>query len=149
MVIKAAISDHIILSEITKSSKAYWGYSTEQMALWDEELTITPTYIEQNMVYKFMQDKNPIAYYSLIKISATIIKLDNLFVIPQHIGKGVGKILLDDILIRSVNMGFNEIILDADPNAYLFYKKNGFKIIGQKETSIKNRYLQVMQKKLT
>ena len=62
MVIKAAISDHIILSEITKSSKAYWGYSTEQMALWDEELTITPTYIEQNMVHKCMQDKNPIAY---------------------------------------------------------------------------------------
>ena len=36
----------------------------------------------------------------------------------------------------------------ADPNAIQFYEKNGFEIIAKNESSIKGRYLPIMQKQL-
>jgi len=38
--------------------------------------------------------------------------------------------------------------LEADPNATNFYLKMGFKIIEQKESSIPNRFLPIMEKDL-
>ena len=37
----------------------------------------------------------------------------------------------------------------ADPNAFPFYMSQGFIIIDQKESSIPNRFLPIMQKDLT
>ena len=148
MIIKAELTDHTVLSIITKASKAYWGYSHQQMELWDEELTITHGYIKQNIVYKYLQNEIPVAYYSMIKQSEKVIKMDNLFVLPDWIGKGIGKIMLDHSLVDAKENRYEEMVLDADPNAYLFYEKYGFEIIGKKKTSIKDRYMPSMRKKL-
>ena len=51
---KACINDNEILTAITKKSKAYWGYSEEQIIKWNDSLTITATYIETNSVFKLM-----------------------------------------------------------------------------------------------
>ena len=42
---KANNADHQLLTEITKKSKAYWGYSEEQIEIWSKFLTITSLYI--------------------------------------------------------------------------------------------------------
>jgi len=41
--------------------------------------------------------------------------------------------------------GFESIELDSEPKAEKFYAKFGFKFIGQLESSIKNRFLPVME----
>ncbi|MFT6245465.1 MAG: hypothetical protein ACJA0U_003078 [Salibacteraceae bacterium] len=41
--------------------------------------------------------------------------------------------------------GFESVELDSDPSAEIFYRSFGFKVIGQLETSIKNRFLPVME----
>lgn len=46
---KANSKDNEVLTAITKKSKAYWGYSDEQIKIWSELLTITPTYIETSI----------------------------------------------------------------------------------------------------
>lgn len=143
---KANNNDHKMLSEITKLSKAFWGYSSEQMQLWDDALTITKEYIETNFIYKFVYENSVVGYYSYFNIDATIIKLDNLFLLPKYIGKGFGNYLMQDFLNRiKENHDIKKILLDADPNAEKFYQKFGFKTIGQLETSIKNRFLPVME----
>lgn len=145
MIIKATISDHLILSKITKASKAYWGYSKEQMEIWDEELTIKPDYIKENIVFKLMENDEAIGYYSLEKKSEKLVKLENLFILPEFIGQGFGEYLMDHAFLKAEELGYEEMTLDSDPNAYLFYEKLGFEIIGQKETSIKDRYLPIMK----
>lgn len=138
--------DHEILSEITKKSKAFWGYSNEQIQLWNDVLTITEEYIETNFTYKFFHENRIIGYYSYFNIETTIIKLDNLFLLPEYIGKGFGKHLMQDFLNRiKENREIKKVLLDADPNAEKFYQKFGFTTIGQLETSIKNRFLPVME----
>lgn len=146
---QASIHDNEDLTEITKKSKAYWGYSDEQIALWSEILTITKEYIETYSIYKLVVDAKIIGYYSFIYENGHTVKLDNLFVLPDFIGKGFGKILLNDFLLHIHNKGIKKVILQSDPNAEMFYKRFGFIKTGQIETSIKDRYLPVMELNIT
>ncbi|WP_317197398.1 GNAT family N-acetyltransferase [Flavobacterium psychroterrae] len=91
-----------------------------------------------------MEDKI-IGYYSFFHESENTIKLDNLFVLPDFIGKGFGKILMNDFLNKLKNIDGQKVILNSEPNAETFYAKFGFVKIGQIETSIKDRYLPIME----
>ena len=145
-IIKAVNNDAEILTEITKASKAFWGYSLEQMQLWDKILTIDEIYIDKNFVYKLAIENQIIGYYSYYFIDEKNIMLDNLFVLPEYIGKGFGNHLMKDFIIRiKSNETVEKIRLEADPNAENFYLKNGFKTIGKIETSINNRFLPIME----
>ena len=146
MIISAKASDHNTLTHLTRRSKAYWGYSTEQIQKWAKELTITPSYITDNLVYKLIQDKKIIGYYSLIQIDPQTIELDNLFIHPNVIGKGMGSLLLQDAINRSKDGAYTRMKLYADPHATDFYLKKGFEVIGQLETAIPDRYLPIMQR---
>jgi ribosomal protein S18 acetylase RimI-like enzyme len=145
---KASINDNEILTEITKRSKAYWGYSEEQILKWNDNLTISKDYIENNCTFKLLNDNTIIGYYSYIIKDEKNVKLDNLFVLPDYIGKGFGKYLINDFLKRMRNEKFEKIILDSEPNAEEFYLKIGFKKIGEFETSIKNRFMPIMEMNL-
>lgn len=146
MTIKQANSnENEILTEITKKSKAFWGYSNEQIEIWSEFLTVSKEYIETNPVYNLVIEDQIIGYYSFFHESENTIKLDNLFVLPGFIGKGFGKILINDFLNRLKDIDVQKVILNSEPNAETFYKKFGFVKIGQIETSIKDRFLPIME----
>jgi ribosomal protein S18 acetylase RimI-like enzyme len=145
---EASINDNEILTEITKKSKAYWGYSAEQILKWNNNLTISRDYIENNSVFKLVNNTEIVGYYSyLIKEEKNVI-LDNLFILPEYIGKGFGKHLMIDFLNRMKNGKFEKITLNSEPNAENFYLKIGFKKIGEFETSIKNRFMPIMEMSL-
>ncbi len=142
---KATPKDYEILTQITKKSKAYWGYSEEQIEKWNDNLTISQNYIQTNTVFKLTNKNTIIGYYSYINKQENIVKLDNLFILPDYIGKGFGKYLIQDFLIRMRDNNCKKITLDSEPNAEKFYQKMGFKKIGQFETSIKNRFMPIME----
>jgi GNAT superfamily N-acetyltransferase len=146
---KANSNDNEVLTAITKKSKAHWGYSEEQIEIWSELLTISPTYIETKSVYKLVIDAKTVGYYSFFYEDEHTIKLDNLFILPEYIGKGFGRILMNDFLILVNGTSVNKVILDSEPNAEMFYAKLGFVKVGEIETSIKNRYLSIMELKIS
>ena len=145
---KAKITDNETLTEITKKSKAYWEYSVEQIQKWDKSLTISQDYIRDNKVFKLVEKGLIIGYYSYFLKDEKVIELDNLFILPEHIGKGFGKYLLLDFLNRIKETGIEKITLDSEPNAEEFYAKMGFVKVGEFETSIKNRFMPIMEMKL-
>lgn len=145
MILQAVPEDHAALSILTKKSKAYWGYNAAQMAEWDAQLTITPDYISENIVYKLVLEEKLTGYYSFLSSDNETITLDNLFIAPEFMGKGYGKILLDDAIEKARNVGFKTITLEADPNAEVFYSRFGFVTTGQAETSIPGRFLPIME----
>ncbi len=142
---KAQIDDHIILSKITYLGKAFWGYDKELLDKWKEDLTITPDYIIKNNVFKLISDGKIIGYYSFLKLENNILKLDFLFILPEYIGSGIGKLLMTDFIDKAKNLNIEKIILDADPNAEKFYSKFGFQTYNKLESSVKNRFLPQMQ----
>ncbi|SUX44623.1 GNAT family N-acetyltransferase [Chryseobacterium indoltheticum] len=145
---KANAHEYRVLTDITKKSKAFWGYSDEQMRKWSDLLTITEEYIQNNEVYKLIINQSIVAYYSYFEIEKNSVRLDNLFVSPENIGKGYGKLLMNDFILKIKKSEAQRIILDADPNAQKFYESFGFVKIGEIETSIKDRFLPIMELKL-
>ncbi|RYJ39355.1 Acetyltransferase (GNAT) family protein [Flavobacterium anhuiense] len=145
---KANIIDNEILTSITKKSKAYWGYSDEQIQIWDKNLTISKDYIREHNVFKLVDNDLIMGYYSFIFENDKTVELDNLFVLPEYIGKGFGKYLLLDFLNRMKEIGIEKITLDSEPNAEEFYSKMGFVKVGEFESSIKNRFMPIMEMKL-
>ncbi|MFC4480008.1 GNAT family N-acetyltransferase [Flavobacterium chungangensis] len=145
---KTKIEDHIRLTEITKKSKAYWGYSDEQMKKWSNNLTITIDYIKTNPAFNLVDENQIVGYYSYLRLENNQVKLDNLFILPEYIGKGFGSFLMNDFLERIRNEKCQKIILDSEPNAEQFYQKIGFTKIGEFETSIKNRFMPIMEMNL-
>jgi N-acetylglutamate synthase-like GNAT family acetyltransferase len=144
-ILKAEPNDNELLTTITKMSKAYWGFSEDILKEWEHLLTITKDYIEKNKVYKLVKNDQIIGYYSYFSTDENTIKLDNIFILPEFIGKGFGKILMNDFLKNIKQIGITKVTLDAEPNAEIFYKTFGFETIGQLESSIKDRYLPIME----
>ena len=144
-IIKSISEDAAVLTKLTLASKSYWNYSTLQLEEWKEDLTITETYIYEYEVYKLILSDEIAGYYSFI-ISAETIEFDNLFVHPKHIGTKLGSTLILHFLENTKNYAPRKIVLYSDPNAELFYKKFGFKTVGQKATSDVNRFLPIMEK---
>ena len=142
---KAKNIDKIELSELTVRSKAHWNYSSEQIEKWKDDLTISAEYIDKNEVYKLKEDDKLIGYYSFQSADCKKVKLDNIFIDPEFIRRGYGKILMNHFFKQVKNKGFENIYLDSDPNAEKFYQNLGFKVIGQLESSIKNRFLPIME----
>jgi len=81
-------------------------------------------------------------------LNENVVKLDNLFVLPNYIGNGLGQVLMNDFIDRIKSTETKKIVLDSEPNAKKFYEKFGFTKVGQIETSIKDRYLPIMELKI-
>lgn len=142
---KALAEDAQELTELTLLSKSYWNYSDQQMKSFRDDLTITKDYISKNEVYKLIDKNEIVGYYSFFKKNNENITLDNLFVAPTSIRKGIGKKLMIDFFQRIQKIEFVRATLEADPNAENFYAKFGFKVVGKSESSIKNRFLPIME----
>lgn len=147
-ILKADLADNEILTQITKASKAYWGFSKEILLEWEHLLTISREYIEKHRVYKLVKNGATIGYYSCFNIDEKTLKLDNLFILPEYIGKGLGRILMHHFLEQAQQASLETITLDAEPKAEDFYKKFGFVTVGQLETAIKDRFLPIMELKI-
>ncbi len=147
---KARKKDARILTDLTIRSKSYWDYSAEQIMSWKDDLTITTAYIDKNEVYKLTNKHNIIiGYYSYIILNNAVIKLDNLFIDPPYIGHDYGTLLMNDFLKRIKSLKFEKVTLDADPNAEKFYHKFGFKTVGKLKSTVENRFLPIMEIKIS
>lgn len=142
---KAKNIDGNELTELTIRSKSHWNYSKEQIAKWKNDLIVTSNYIDEKEVYKLLLNNILIGYYSYFELNGENVKLENLFIEPKFIGQGYGRLLMSDFLQRVKKAEYNKVTLDADPNAEKFYSKIGFKIVGQLKSSLKDRFLPIME----
>ncbi len=143
---QAEIQDHLELTDVMRKSKAYWGYSKEQLQLWEKELTIDQAHLQAYEVYKAVDNSKIIGFYSYIISANDTVELENLFVIPTYISRGCGKILMYDLFEKVGREEVSKITLEADPHAEGFYRYFGFEVVGKKESSVENRFLPVMLK---
>lgn len=146
MIVSATISDAITLTEIALKSKAFWGYTDQQIKSWIADLTVSEKIIQELIVYKYIFEKKIVGFYVLNQTIEKNIELEFLFVLPPFIGKGIGNQLIKHAFEKSVSLKCKQITVLADPNAASFYESKGFETIDQKESSIAGRFLPVMRK---
>ena len=61
-------------------------------------------------------------------------ELDDLFVEPDSMGRGVGRLLVADVATRAAAAGASHVDVIANPNALGFYERLGFEITGRAST---------------
>lgn len=135
-----------ILTQITIAAKRHWNYPENWIQIWLPLLTITPEYISGHETWIATLNDKPVAYYSL-KEAENALWLDNLWVLPGHMGKGIGKELFIHALERSRKRGISVIKIEADPNAQPFYEHMGARKISEHHSEIEGhpRILPIME----
>ena len=61
-------------------------------------------------------------------------ELDDLFVEPEWMRRGVGRLLVADLTARAPAAGASHVDVIANPNALAFYERLGFETTGQAST---------------
>lgn len=93
------------------------------------------------------------AYFPKYDIAPSIYRLDKLYVLPDQHGKGIGKKLIDHIIIEIQPLGCSllELTVNRKNNAVSFYEKLGFIIVNEIDHPIGKGYFMndyVMQKNI-
>lgn len=119
------------LSALTWRSKAHWGYDEAFLHAHRAGLTVTPEYIAEHPTYVMDQAGVPLGFHALELLDAGRVELGYLFVDPGHMGRGVGRALLDHAAETTLALGRTRMRIVSDPHAIGFYQKMGAVLWGE------------------
>jgi len=139
---RARPDDAATLSEIARMAKAYWGYPETWLKQWGEQLTITPEFIVANETFVVMAGNRLVAFHALLQ-RLTEIRLEHLWVLPEQMGRGIGRELFAHAVERARALGATSLTIEADSNAETFYRHMGAVKIGAVETEIEGHRRQL------
>ncbi len=140
MVIRAAEpGERERLREIAIASKAHWDYDEEQVRRWGQGLEFSPG------VDRFVAevDGKVVAYTALVR-DGDVCVLDELWVEPDWLGKGIGSGLFRFAAARAETLRARRLEWEAEPNSVGFYEKMGGRYLRDSEPTEWGRVLPVM-----
>ena len=136
------------LSELCLRSKAYWGYDAAFMAACVPALTLTPDDLDAGP-FVVAESHGRAAGLAQITGTPNAMEIDLLFVDPEFIGTGCGRILFDWCVEQAADLGAETLRIEADPGAAPFYEKMGAVRIGDApSTAIEGRRLPLLEMSL-
>jgi|SRR5665213_1916644 len=132
------------LSDLAIRSKAHWGYRTEELEVFRDELTLSASDCVEGLVRVVERDSKILGFYKIID-DYPAGELDCLFVDPEYIGTGLGKLLFNRAISHATALGINDLMIVSDPNAVGFYEYMGAELVDyQRRQSIAERSLPVL-----
>ena len=135
-----------VLTRIAITAKRHWKYPEHWMELWIPQLTFKPEYFEANECWVVEQNGDLIAFSTLEERNGNF-WVENMWVLPECIGRGIGKKLFTHAVELARQRGYKILQLEAEPNAVGFYEKMGLKIIGEHQYDLEGqpRRLPIME----
>jgi len=128
---RAQSKEHEVLSRIALEAKAWWGYCAEDLALWEADLSISSDSVARWPTYVAELDGDVAGFFQL-GVAPGVAELEHFWVLPAHMGKGIGRALLERAVREVAARGRAELLIDADPNAERFYVACGAEHTGEK-----------------
>lgn len=117
----AAPDDYERVRELTFESKAHWGYDRDFVRRWADGLGFEDE--EERWVVEL--DGAIVAWAGLVPLADGVAVLDDLWVDPAAIGRGLGSRLFRLAADRARELGAERLEWGAEPNAVGFYEKLG------------------------
>lgn len=127
-------SEALVLTKLILRSKAYWGYSEEFLKSVEKELTVTEHYLKNAVAFVAELDSKIVG---IVGLSLKKDELEFLFIEPDYIGKGLGKLLWNKFLSEIRSQGITSFKILSDPGAEPFYQRMGAKRIGMAKSSVR------------
>jgi N-acetylglutamate synthase-like GNAT family acetyltransferase len=113
--------DHDRLRELTFESKAHWDYERDFVRRWADALSFET----DRERWAAELDGEVVAWAALVPPADGVAVLDDLWVDPAWMGRGLGSRLFRLAAVRARELGAERLEWGAEPNALGFYEKLG------------------------
>ncbi len=123
------------LQALLHRSKAHWGYDEDFMAVARQVLKVTEEQIARDWVF-VAEVGGQRAGFASLENRREHAWLEDLFIEPEFIGRGVGRALWQHVCAHARQHGFNRMRWESDPNARTFYEHLGAVVIGDTPSHI-------------
>jgi GNAT superfamily N-acetyltransferase len=121
------------LTALALRSKAHWGYDAAFMARVRPILTFSEDDLVASPVYVLDADGTAVGMYRLTGAPPTG-ELEDLWLDPSAIGQGGGRRMFNHALATARTLGFDELTIEAEPNAEGFYAAMGATRVGERRS---------------
>jgi len=113
------------------------------LLLADETMEAIDRYIFKADIYVIEKEGSPIATYVLCRVNADEAEIKNIAVAADYQGKGIGKFLLKDAILKAGLQGYKAVIIgtaDAAIKPLYIYQRAGFEIFDIKKNFFTKNY---------
>jgi GNAT superfamily N-acetyltransferase len=117
------------LTELCLRSKAVWGYDAVFMAACRIELTLRPDDLRSSHLQVAESDTAAVGV-AQVKVVGSDADLLKLFVEPDQLKSGIGRLLFAWAADQARRAGALRIIIEADPGSIPFYQRMGARRAG-------------------
>jgi GNAT superfamily N-acetyltransferase len=117
------------LSAIALAVKRDWGYPERWLAVWAQQLSVTPAYIRAHAVFVARGTRRLCGFCALVE-RPRFWELDHFWIHPDSMGQGIGRRLFARALNHVRGRGPRVLRIVSDPNAAGFYQRMGARRVG-------------------
>lgn len=143
LVRSAALHEGERLREIATAAKGYWEYDEDRVREWGASLDFSEDGLRGKEVYVAEVDGRIVGWAALIH-RGELCWLDDLWIEPEWIGKGIGGRLFRHVAEIGRRRGAVRMEWEAEPNAIGFYGKMGGRYLRDSPPNEWGRILAVM-----
>ncbi len=123
------------LSALALRAKGHWDYDDAFLEACRDDLTVTRGQIAARTFRVATVAERPCGFYQL-RGDGESAELADLWVEPEAIGRGYGRVLWQDAVATARARGFRELLVQSDPHAEGFYRAMGAVRIGTKPSTV-------------
>jgi GNAT superfamily N-acetyltransferase len=131
------------LREIAIASKSHWGYDLERVRQWAALGDFSPEGLREKEFF-VVEVSGEAVGWTAIAPRGEVCWLDDLWISPEWMGRGLGRLLFQRAAARGLELGASRIEWEAEPHAIGFYEKMGGRYLRDSEHGIWGRVNAVM-----
>ena len=135
------------LRDIAIAAKSYWGYEMDRVRRWATSVDLTDAGLRAKDFYVAEIAGSAVGWAALVPGDVAC-WLDDLWIEPEWIGRGVGRLLFQHAAGRARELGATRMEWEAEPNALGFYEKMGGRYARDSEPSAWGRVNPIMSVEL-
>lgn len=128
-----------LLSDLASRSKAHWPYDKDYLELCRSVTHVVAADVREWPFIVATDGTRVCGFAAACPVQGEYM-LDHLWLEPEFIGKGLGRLLFAEAARTARAMGWTKFLIAADPYAEAFYLKMGAKRIGERESKIKRGF---------
>jgi len=144
----ATVEDIPLIQSIAEQTwrPTYGHILTEEQTLFMLDMmysseSLTRQFETNTFIFAY-EDETPLGFAGFEPKDDAVMKLHKLYMLPAAQGKGIGKLLIQEVAKYAKQQGLKFVHLNVNRNnkAIGFYEKQGFKIIKEEDINIGNDY---------
>jgi GNAT superfamily N-acetyltransferase len=132
------------LKEIAIAAKSSWGYDAESVRQWADDGDFSPTGLARLVAFVAEKDGRAAGWASLLWKTGGW-WLEDLWVEPAWMGKGVGSRLFRHAAAHARSAGATRLHWEAEPHAVEFYEHMGGRYVRDSESTAWGRIIPIME----